>query len=100
MATPLLVKKSVKSELRVVRAKPSSTVLHRDELYRVGKALRTKFPRKSHGSWKVPANRPDAVSRSGNKRDEGGPHYCWLQFVGVLFHRLRQPSNFWNEAIG
>src|SRR5215469_10614139 len=61
MAMPLLVKKPAKSALRVVRSRPSSTLPTRDELYQIGKALRTKCPRKSHASWKKPANRPDAL---------------------------------------
>jgi len=61
MAAPLLVKKPAKSELRVVRSKTSSALPKRDELYQMGKALRNKCPRKSHGTWKAPANRPDAV---------------------------------------
>lgn len=64
MATPLLVKKPVKSELRVVRSKVSSArvVLPKhDELYQMGKSLRNKCPRQSHATWKAAQNRPDAV---------------------------------------
>ena len=64
MATPLLVKKPVKSEQRVVRSKTSSAPVvlpKRDECYKMGKFLRNKCPRKSHATWKAPANRPDAV---------------------------------------
>ena len=64
MATPLLVKKPVKPELRVVRSKVSSArvVLPKhDELYQMGKSLRNKCPRQSHATWKAARNRPDAV---------------------------------------
>src|SRR5215831_4584913 len=61
MGTPLLVKKPAKSELRVVGSKTSSALANRDELYKMGKALRNKCPRTSHATWKKPANRPDAV---------------------------------------
>ena len=72
MATPLLVKKALivkkalKSELRVVRSKPSPALPKRDELYQMGKALRDKCPRKSHANWKTPSNRPDAA-RDGDE---------------------------------
>jgi len=64
MATPLLVKKSVKSEQRVNKSKTSSAptpLPKRDELYQMGKVLRNKCPRKSHAKWRAPANRPSAV---------------------------------------
>jgi hypothetical protein len=62
MATPILVKKPVQSEQRVVKSKTAAEVLpKRDELYQMGKSLRNKCPRKSHATWKAPANRPDAV---------------------------------------
>jgi hypothetical protein len=33
----------------------------RDELYAMGKTLRSKFPRKAHAEWKPAADRPDPV---------------------------------------
>src|SRR5215469_15994020 len=63
MATPLLVKKPAKREQgSEPRSKSAPAVLpKRDELYKMGKALRNKCPRRSHATWKVPADRPDAV---------------------------------------
>lgn len=64
MAAPLLVRNPFKSEQRIVRSKTRSAPIvlpKRDELYQMGKSLRDKCPRKSHATWKAPANRPDAV---------------------------------------
>jgi uncharacterized protein (DUF2252 family) len=64
MATPLLVKKPVRSQSRIFKSKPTSPpkpLPKRDELYQMGKALRDKCPRKSHANWKAAAGRPDAV---------------------------------------
>jgi len=60
MATPLLVKRPVKSEQRYTTSK-AVVLAKRDDLYQLGKSLRNKCPRKSHASWKAPENRPDAV---------------------------------------
>ena len=64
MAAPLLVRNPFKSEQRIVRSKTRSAPIvlpKRGELYQMGKSLRDKCPRKSHATWKAPANRPDAV---------------------------------------
>jgi len=64
MATPILVEKPFKSEQGSVRSNTRSTAVvpsKRDDPYQMGKSLRDKCPRKSHGRWKAPGNRPDAV---------------------------------------
>src|SRR3954449_7027993 len=64
MATPILVEKPFKSEQGSVRSNTRSTAVvpsKRDDPYQMGKSLRDKCPRKSHGRWKAPDNRPDAV---------------------------------------
>src|SRR3954463_12012162 len=64
MAMPILVKKRDKSEQRVIKSNTSSAplvLMKRDDPYQMGKSLRNKCPRKSHATWKAPANRPDAV---------------------------------------
>jgi uncharacterized protein (DUF2252 family) len=64
MATPLPGKIKGKNERRVAESKTTSPTIvlpKRDDLYLKGKALRDKCPRTSHGTWKAPANRPNAV---------------------------------------
>jgi Uncharacterized protein conserved in bacteria (DUF2252) len=63
MATPRLAKTLAKSGQQIVKSKTTASVIlpNRDELYQIGKTLRSKCPRKSHANWKTPTHRPDAV---------------------------------------
>jgi len=64
MAAPILVRQPAKPAQQAAKLKTTaanSLPPKRDELYQMGKALRDKCPRKSHATWKPPAERPDAV---------------------------------------
>lgn len=43
------------------RSAVARSLLSRDELYAIGKTLRSKCPRKAHAEWKPAADRPDPV---------------------------------------
>lgn len=42
-------------------SKTAPTLMNREERYLLGKQIRTKVSRKSHGEWKPPSNRPDPI---------------------------------------
>ncbi len=53
---------SFKNALELARLFHSGCLVSRvHKLYQMGRPRRSKCPRNSHATWKVPANRPDAV---------------------------------------
>ncbi|MGB8328578.1 MAG: DUF2252 domain-containing protein [Polyangiales bacterium] len=66
----------------------------REELHAMGKSLRDKYPRQSHGVWQAPNNRPDPVALIEESNKGRMP-----QFVPVRHGRMLQsPFTFYRGA--